>query len=170
MKPHTVYHCTKIAEEILAQYAADYKGIQAVSFRISAPVGARMNSKSILPIFCRSALNNEPIFIYGKGTRIQSYVHVKDIFQAIERALRAENSISGVFNLSSSNAISNLELAKLIIRMTDSKSEIIFAKQDDPADNENWKVSLEKIHKAFGYVPTMNMEYCINDYLNFIRG
>ena len=168
LRPHTVYHCTKIAEEILAQYAADYKNIQTVSFRISAPVGARMNPKSIFPVFVNNALKNLPIKIYGKGTRVQTYVHVKDIFQATEKAL--DSNVSGVFNLSSFNKISNIDLAKTIIQMTNSKSEIIFAEQADPSDNEIWEVSLDKISKTFGYIPTMNLEDCITDYVNFIRG
>ena len=55
LKPPTVYHATKIAEELLANYADYMHGVRTASFRISAPVGPGVNPKTIFPTFVTKA-------------------------------------------------------------------------------------------------------------------
>ena len=46
-----------------------------------------MNMKTIFPVFVNKALKNENLVLSGAGTRKQTYIHVDDISQAIEKAL-----------------------------------------------------------------------------------
>lgn len=169
LKPPTVYHCTKVMQEILANYAYYTYGVRTVSYRISAPVGPRMNPKTILPVFMSKALAGEDIVLFGKGTRKQTFVHVNDIAQAIYKAILSKEA-QGVYNLASYNLISNKELAELCIKITGSSSKIVFSGQKDPADNYCWDVSLDKIKKDTGYEPTVSIEEMIAElkdyYLN----
>lgn len=162
LKPPTVYHATKLMQEYLANYA-DYKhGLRTVSFRISAPVGNGMNPKTIFPVFVDKALKGEDLVLLGKGSRKQSYVHVDDIAQAIYKAIVSEKA-HGVYNLSSRNLLSNLELAEKIVEISNSSSEIKFSGTEDPSDTEVWEVSLEKIERDMGYVPEIGIEECIRE-------
>ena len=77
--PYTVYHITKLTEEQLANYAYEYHGIRTASFRISAPIGPRMNPVTIFPTFVRKAMADEDIVLLGEGKRKQNYLYVKDI-------------------------------------------------------------------------------------------
>ena len=61
LKPPTVYHATKIAEELLANYADYMHGVRTASFRISAPVGPGVNPKTIFPTFVTKAKNGEDL-------------------------------------------------------------------------------------------------------------
>lgn len=160
LQPPTVYHATKVMEELLANYADYHHGLRTVSFRISAPMGPRMNEKTIFPTFVRNAMENKDLILSGRGTRKQSYVHASDIAQAIYLALISENA-HGVYNLSSENLLSNYELAKKCIEVLQSKSEIKFSGQDDYMDDYCWDVSLEKIRKDLGYEPQIHMEQAI---------
>ena len=162
LKPPTVYHCTKVMQELLANYAFYTHGVRTVSFRISAPVGPRMNPKTILPVFVNKALNGEDIVLLGKGTRQQTYVHVKDIAQAIYKAIISKNA-QGVYNLASHNLVSNKKLAELCISLTNSSSKIVFSGTEDPADNCNWEVSLDKIKSEIGYEPEVSIEEMITE-------
>lgn len=110
MKPPTVYHVTKHTQELLADYASYTFGLRTVSLRICSPVGCGVNPKTIFPVFVNKALSGEDITIYGQGTRKQTYIHVKDIAQAIYRCIVSQ--AQGVYNLASYNLISNLDLAK----------------------------------------------------------
>ena len=54
--PYTVYHITKRTEELLANYAYEYHGVRTASFRISAPIGTRVNPNTIFPTLIRKAI------------------------------------------------------------------------------------------------------------------
>ena len=166
LKPPTVYHCTKVMQELLANYAFYTYGVRTVSYRISAPVGPRMNPKTILPIFVNKALRGEDIVLLGKGTRKQTFVHVTDIAQAIYKAIISPEA-QGVYNLASHNLVSNLKLAELCVSLTDSASKIVFSGTEDPADDYNWDVSLDKIKKDTGYEPKVGIEEMIVELKNY---
>lgn len=168
IKPPTVYHATKVMEELLANYADYHHGLRTVSFRISAPVGPRMNYRTIFPTFVKNAIENKDLILSGRGTRKQSYVHVSDIVQAIYLALISENA-HGVYNLSSENLISNYELAKKCVEILHSKSQIKFSEQDDYMDDYCWDVSLEKIHRDLGYKPKIGLEQAIYEQAKYIK-
>lgn len=160
LKPPTVYHCTKVMQELLANYAYYTHGVRTVSFRISAPVGPRMNPKTILPVFINKALAGEDIVLLGKGTREQTYVHVTDIAQAIYKAIIAENA-QGVYNLASHNLVSNRALAELCVKLTGSTSKIVFSGTEDSNDGYSWEVCLDKIKEDIGYSPKVGIEEMI---------
>lgn len=160
LKPPTVYHCTKVMQELLANYAYYTYGVRTVSYRISAPVGIGMNPKTIFPVFVNKALDGEDIVLLGRGTRKQTYVHVSDIAEAIYLAILSE-AAQGVYNLASHNLVSNYDLAQLCVKLTGSKSKIVFSGTEDPSDDCSWEVCLDKINKDTGYVPKVSTEEMI---------
>lgn len=162
LRPYTVYHCTKVMEELLAEYATDTYGLRTSSFRISAPVGIGMNPKTIFSVFVENAVNDKPILLAGKGGRKQTYVHVDDISQALYLAI-IKDTAQGVYNLSSYNLISNKELAEKIIEVTGSASAIEYTGTEDKEENRVWDVSLEKIKTDMGYEPLIDIEYAIKE-------
>lgn len=159
--PPTVYHTTKHMQELLAEYATYTHGLRTASFRICSPVGEGDNPKTIFPTFVRKALSGEDIMLYGKGTRKQTYIHARDIAIALWKAINSD--AQGVYNLASYNLISNIDLAEKCIKVTGSKSKIVFADKDDPLDNVVWDVSIDKLKADTGFEPTISIEDAILD-------
>ena len=168
LEPPTVYHATKRTEELLADYAYRMHGLRSCSFRISAPVGIGVNPKTIFPTFVRNAVSGQDLTLAGKGGRRQTYIHVNDIAQAIEKALLSTDA-AGVFNLSSYNRLSNLELANACISTLGSSSRIVFTGADDPMEDYDWSVSIEKVRTAIGYEPRVSIEEAIVEYADHLR-
>lgn len=164
--PYTVYHITKRTEELLANYAYEYHGVRTASFRISAPIGTRVNPKTIFPTFIRKALNNETLTLLGKGTRRQNYVYVNDIAHCLELSLICEN-VHGVYNLTSNLLISNIDLAKTIIKVLNSDSAIELH-GDDPMDDYVWDASLERLTSDSGYSPSTKIDDVILEYSKWL--
>lgn len=167
LAPPTVYHVTKRTQELLADYACYTFGLRTVSLRISAPVGIGMNPKTIVPVFVNRALRGEDLILSGKGTRRQAYIHVNDIAQAIEKSIHS--AAHGVYNLSSTNILSNYELAEKCVSIAQSSSNITFSGQDDPMDDYLWDVSLAKLTKDTGYTPAVSMDEAIRELCDFIK-
>ena len=84
--------------------------------------------------FIVQALRNEPINIYGDGKQSRSFCYVSDLVEGIYKLLQLNESPDSPINLGNPNEFTILELAKVVIEITNSKSEIVNnpLPQDDP--------------------------------------
>ena len=155
VNPPTFYHVTKLIGEEFVRFLS-HSGIQGIGLRIPSPVGKDMPCTTILPIFLKKALQNEKIELSGKGTRRQNYIDVRDITQAILTILEMQVE-SGIYNIGAKQTISNYELAKLCVEMTNSKSEICFNGKPDLTDDFDWNIDYSKAEKAFAFKPNYNV-------------
>ncbi len=163
LAPPTVYHVTKITGELLADYAYTRHGIRTVSFRISAPIGPGMLTDKIFPVFVSRAVCGKDLVLYGKGTRKQTYIHVRDIAKAVSLALLSADA-HGTYNLSSYNCLSNKELADKCVRLLGSKSKVVYSGHDDTMDDDLWDVSIERVRQDLGYEPDISIDEAILEY------
>ena len=84
--------------------------------------------------FIVQALRNEAINIYGDGKQTRSFCYVSDLVEGIYKFLQLEKNPDTPINLGNPNEFTMLELAKVIIEITNSKSELVFnpLPMDDP--------------------------------------
>ena len=84
--------------------------------------------------FIVQALRNEPINIYGDGKQTRSFCYVSDLVDGIYKFLQLEKNPDTPINLGNPNEFTMLELAKVVIEVTNSKSELVFnpLPLDDP--------------------------------------
>jgi UDP-glucuronate decarboxylase len=105
--------------------------------------------------FIVQALRNEPINIYGDGKQTRSFCYVSDLVEGIYKLLQLDKNPETPINLGNPNEFTILELAKVIIEITNSKSEIVNnpLPLDDPKQRcpdislakstLNWKPTIE---------------------------
>ncbi len=125
--------------------------------RIFNTYGPRMalNDGRVVSNFIIQALKNEPITVYGKGSQTRAFCYVTDMVDALIRLMN--NDYVGPINLGNPQEYSILDFAKLIIDLTNSKSEIIFKElpSDDPVQREpNIALAQEKL----GWKPSTTLE------------
>jgi UDP-glucuronate decarboxylase len=75
--------------------------------------------------FIVQALRNEPINIYGDGKQTRSFCYVSDLVEGIYKLLQLDKNPETPINLGNPNEFTILELAKVVIEITNSKSEIV---------------------------------------------
>ncbi|MBR9692421.1 NAD-dependent epimerase/dehydratase family protein [Candidatus Woesearchaeota archaeon] len=128
LQPLSPYAESKIAMEELATEA----GLPTVCLRFFNVYGPSQKADSqyaaAIPAFVTKALANEPLTIYGDGEQTRDFVYVADIAKAIELALTKG---TGVMNIASGKKTSINELAKTIIKLTESESDIEHAEPRD---------------------------------------
>lgn len=169
LKPITIYHVTKVFQEmVFSQLGLSMPQIRIVNLRIPAPIGPGQSEQTIVPIFIRKALNNEDITILGKGTRKQNYVDVRDIARAVEGIIEHKKA-HGIYNIAASVPVSNIDLAKLCIDLTGSRSKIVFSDKADMADGQVWDVDCTKLKNDTEYTPVYSLEKTICDMASFMR-
>lgn len=127
--------------------------------RIFNTYGPRMhlNDGRVVSNFIIQALKGEDITIYGDGTQTRSFCYVDDMVQAITLMMNTEKGFLGPLNAGNPNEVTILELAKNIIRLTDSKSKLIFKElpEDDP---QRRKPDISLAKEKLSWEPTINLE------------
>jgi UDP-glucuronate decarboxylase len=96
--------------------------------RIFNTYGPRMhpNDGRVVSNFIVQALRREPITIYGDGTQTRSFCYVDDLIDAMVRLMETPPSFTGPVNVGNPHELTMLELAKKVIELTGSPSELIF--------------------------------------------
>jgi len=104
--------------------------------RIFNTYGPRMqrNDGRVVSNFIVQALNGQNITIYGDGNQTRSFCFVDDLIEGLVRFMELEENFPGPINIGNPCEFSILELAESIIRLTNSKSKVVFKAlpQDDP--------------------------------------
>jgi dTDP-glucose 4,6-dehydratase len=132
--PRGVYdEAKRFAESITLAYKREHK-LDVRIVRIFNTYGERMrkNDGRAMPNFINQALTNKPLTVYGKGSHTRSFCYVSDLINGMVKLLFCDYSLP--VNIGNPNEITILGLAKLIIKLTNSKSKIVFRSlpQDDP--------------------------------------
>jgi len=108
--------------------------------RIFNTYGPRMhpNDGRVVSNFIVQALTGQEITVYGEGSQTRSFCYVDDLIEGMIRMMNGPDNFIGPVNLGNPVEVAILELAKLVIGMTDSSSEIIFEPLpvDDPTQRQ----------------------------------
>ena len=122
----------------------------------------------VVPRFVESALKNEPITVYGDGTQTRCFAHVSDVIDALLKVAGTDKTIGTVVNIGNNFEISILDLAKKIIEITGSKSEITFVDYADAyeagfEDMQRRVPSTQRLVSLTGWKVTKSLEEIIRD-------
>lgn len=170
-KPQTPYGVTKLDGEYYLQMYYEQYRLPTTSLRYFNVFGPRQDPKSqyaaAIPIFVYKALLDETITIYGDGEQTRDFVYVKDVVQANVLAAENENVI-GVFNVANEKAITINELARLIIKTTDSKSEIKY-EPTRPGDIKHSLASIKETKENLKFNPSHDLTKSLETTINYFK-
>ncbi|MBU1703898.1 MAG: SDR family oxidoreductase, partial [Nanoarchaeota archaeon] len=151
----------RVAETFMMNYYRENK-VDIRIIRIFNTFGPNMaeDDGRVISNFILQALNNEPITIYGDGSQTRSFCYVSDLIEGMYRMMNSD--FIGPVNLGNPDEKTILEIAKKIIELTGSKSEVIFKElpKDDPVRR---KPDITLAMQKLGWQPKVN----INDGLRF---
>jgi UDP-glucuronate decarboxylase len=145
----------RCAETLFFDYHRQH-GLQIKVARIFNTYGPRMhpNDGRVVSNFIVQALRGAPITIYGDGHQTRSFCYVSDLIDGFIRLMASPTSVTGPINLGNPGVFTIRELAELVIKMTNSKSELIYLPlpQDDP---KHRRPDIAVAAKELGWRPTM---------------
>jgi UDP-glucuronate decarboxylase len=125
----------RCAETLFMDYYYQNK-VKIKIARIFNTYGPRMlpNDGRVVSNFIVQALKNEDITIYGDGSQTRSFQYIDDLIDALILLMHTEDKIIGPVNIGNPEEYTILQLAQKIIKLTNSKSKIVFKPlpQDDP--------------------------------------
>ncbi|WP_298304438.1 NAD-dependent epimerase/dehydratase family protein [Flavobacterium sp.] len=113
-----------VGEAFFKSYFQEY-GLEYTIFRFFNTYGPNQSEDFVVPRFIKAALKNEPITLYGDGLQTRSFCYVDDNIEACVKAMNSEKCVNDVLNVGSDIEMTILDLAKKVIEVTGSKSQII---------------------------------------------
>ena len=168
------YAFSKGVDEFLALAYFREKGLPARIARFFNTIGPRQTGiyGMVVPRFIQQALKNEPIMVYGDGNQTRCFGYVKDVVGAVIALMERDDTAGEVYNLGSDEEISINELAKMVIKLTGSKSKIAHIPYSDVypegfEDMARRKPDLSKVKRSINYKPTVNIDGILKEIVDF---
>jgi dTDP-glucose 4,6-dehydratase len=145
----------RFGEALTMAYHREHK-VETRIVRIFNTYGPRMriNDGRVVPAFVSQALKNKPVTVFGKGLQTRSFCYVSDLIEGIYRLMMGDYDLP--VNIGNPIEMTMLEFAEEIIRVTGSKSKIVFKPlpQDDPKQR---KPDITKAKKILKWEPQVRL-------------
>jgi dTDP-glucose 4,6-dehydratase len=154
--PRGVYDEAKRYAEALTMAYHRQQGVDTSIVRIFNTYGPRMRPHDgrAIPTFLRQALQDRPITVFGDGSQTRSFCYVEDEIRGL--IALAESGYHQPVNIGNPDEFTLLELAKTVIEVTGSKSEIVFEAlpTDDPQVRQP---DITLARKILGWEPQVSL-------------
>lgn len=148
----------RCAETLFFDYHRQHK-LNIKVARIFNTYGPKMhpNDGRVVSNFIVQALSGEPITIYGDGSQSRSFCYVDDLIKALKNFMDAPDINTGPLNLGNPGEFTILELAEYILKLTGSKSQLVFEPLplDDPIQR---KPDITKAKKVLNWEPQVPLK------------
>jgi dTDP-glucose 4,6-dehydratase len=155
--PRGVYDEAKRYGEALTMAYHRQQGVDTSIVRIFNTYGSRMRPSDgrAIPNFVRQAVENSPLTVYGDGSQTRSFCYVEDLVRGL--VLLAESGEHLPVNIGNPDEFTLLELAETVIRVSGSKSEIVFEALpvDDPQVRQP---DITRAKQLLGWEPEIGLE------------
>jgi dTDP-glucose 4,6-dehydratase len=166
--PRGVYDEAKRFAEAMTMAYHRFHGVETRIVRIFNSYGPRMRLTDgrAIPTFIRQALRGEPLTVAGDGSQTRSFTHCSDLVDGIWRLMNS--SVIDPVNIGNPNEMTLLDLAKLIIRLSGSTSELRFI----PLPVDDPKVRQPDITRArtfLGWEPRVDVEHGLRETIEWYR-
>jgi len=155
--PRGVYDEAKRFAEAMTMAYHRVHGVDTRIVRVFNSFGPRMrlNDGRAIPAFMTQALTNAPLTVFGDGSQTRSFQYISDLIDGLWRLMHA--STNNPVNIGNPHEMTLLELAKRIIRLTGSRSEIVFRPLpvDDPKVRQP---DISRARSLLGWEPVVDTD------------
>jgi UDP-glucose 4-epimerase len=169
-KHRWAYACSKALDEFLALAHWRETRLPVAVVRMFNTVGPRQTGKygMVVPRFVQAAMQNEPITIHGDGQQSRCFGHVTDVAEALVTIVETPECHGQVINVGNDQEISMTDLARRVIALTNSKSELTYVPYDQVygdgfEDMQRRVPCIERLKKLTGHEMKRDLDTIIRD-------
>ena len=167
--PRGVYDEAKRFAEAMTVAYHRYHGVDAKIVRIFNTYGPRMRIRDgrAVPAFIAQALRNEDVTVFGDGRQTRSFCYVSDLVDGIVRLMLSD--LNDPVNIGNPAEMTIEEIARVIIEMTNSKSNIVYKPlpEDDPKVR---KPDITRAQTLLGWEPNVDLRTGLTSTIEYFRG
>jgi len=170
------YACSKAMDEFLALAYWKQKELPVVIARFFNTVGPRQTGRygMVVPRFVQRALAGQPLTVYGDGQQTRCFCHVDDVVRAVISLARSPEAVGEVVNVGSTEEVTIEALARRVIALSDSPSEIVYvpyaqAYETGFEDMRRRVPYIDKINRLIGWAPRASLDDILQDVIAYER-
>jgi UDP-glucose 4-epimerase len=175
---------TKAVTEAFALAYRDDENLPVVIARIFDTCGPRQRFDElekltgdhgmIVPRFVSAALLGKPLSVYGDGTQTRCFAYVGDVVRALIGLMETEEAVGRIFNVGSTHEIKINDLAKKVIELTGSSSEIEYVPCEEVYEEEKKELKrsvpeISKINGLIGWQPEVGLDEMLQKVIAYER-
>jgi UDP-glucose 4-epimerase len=163
-------------DEFLALAYHQERGLDCVIVRLFNTVGPRQSGQygMVIPRFVQRALAGTSLEVFGDGAQTRCFCHVRDTIRGLQALMDAESLSGEIFNVGSTEKVSILDLARRVLELTGSSSELTFTPFDQVygggiEDTLHRVPAIEKVAGAVGWRPELDLDRILADVVVHFR-
>jgi UDP-glucose 4-epimerase len=171
-----LYADSKAMDEFLALGFHQERGLDCIIARFFNTVGPRQSGQygMVIPRFVERAVAGAPLEVHGDGTQTRSFCHVSDTVRATVGLMEARDISGEIFNVGSAERVRIIDLARRVLELTGSRSELVFVPHSAVygvgiEDVLHREPSIDKIRVATGWRPSLDLERVLADVIDHTR-
>ena len=138
--------------------------------RIFNTYGPNMHREDgrVVSNFIVQALQGHPITIYGSGEQTRSFCYVSDLVEGLVRLMASSHSVHGPINLGNPGEFQIIELARKVLEMTGSRSELVYESlpEDDPVQRQP---DITLARKKLDWSPTVELDVGLGETIRYFE-
>ena len=171
VNPIGIRSCYDEGKRVAESLCFDYQRMHNTEIRVARifnTYGPRMaaNDGRVVSNFIVQALRGKPLTIYGNGSQSRSFCYVDDLVEGLISLMNSD--ASGPINIGNPDEFSIKELADLVIKKTNSRSDLIYLPipQDDPLQR---KPVIEKAKNQLNWTPKIDLNNGIENTIRYFK-
>jgi len=155
--PSSPYSASKAGSDLLVRSFVRTYDFPAIITRSSNNYGPYQFPEKFLPLMITTALDNEPLPIYGDGLQQRDWLHVEDNCRGILTVLE-RGRLGEVYNIGGLHVIENLSMARRLLRLMDKPETLLAYVKDRPGHDRRYALDCSKIDKQLGWKPSISLD------------
>lgn len=161
-QPRSPYAASKAAADHLVRAYHHTYGLEVTISNCSNNYGPYMFPEKIIPLFITNLLEGKKVPVYGDGLQVRDWIHVSDHSHGVDMILH-HGRIGDTYCLGGDSEVTNLDLAKLIVRLMGKNESMIEFVKDRPGHDRRYAIDFTKAKTALGWEPQISFEQGIQD-------
>jgi dTDP-glucose 4,6-dehydratase len=168
LQPSSPYSATKASSDLIVRSYVRTFAFPAVITRASNNYGPFQFPEKFLPLMIASALDDEPLPIYGDGKQERAWLHVQDHCRGILEVLE-RGRIGEVYNIGGLDVVENLTMARAVLRGTGRTEALLSYVKDRPGHDRRYALACDKIERELGWKPAISLEDGLRQTIDWYR-
>ncbi len=163
--PHSPYSASKASSDHFVRAFHDTYGLPAVVTNCSNNYGPYQFPEKLIPLFINNIRHGKPLPVYGRGENVRDWLYVEDHARAIDLVFH-KGRTGETYNIGGCNEWRNIDLVKLLVRVTDRLSgrpegfsdRLITFVEDRAGHDLRYAIDASKLRTELGWEPSLRFE------------
>ena len=166
LAPNNPYSASKASADMLVKAYYKTYNLPAIITRCTNNYGPYQYPEKLIPYFISKLLKNEKVPIYGDGLNVRDWLYVYDHTSAIDIVLN-KGKTGEIYNIGANNEQTNLEIAKLILKIMNKDESYIDFVEDRLGHDKRYALSSKKIQNELNWKPKVEFNEGITQTINW---